>query len=246
MIDILNKLNPENYSDKYETIYAYNNIPVPRVTNILSAMLHEEGLMGWSNYLGKKGSDYKKTLKLAADKGTYVHNAIEDYIQNNNELDYSKVDEMCYDDVYNAYNSFLVWWNNIKDNVEVLMEETPLIGKYFAGTLDLLIKYNEKIFLLDFKTSNHPSYKYFLQLSAYRYLLKELHSIDINGCGIIMLNKKSITFNEIIIDFENPYDLSFIDNCQETFFSLVYSFYQRLNVESMFKEILKRNEETVE
>lgn len=243
ILDIIKeKIITEDYIDNFETIYNYEGIPVPRVTNILSSMLHEEGLMSWSNYIGKKGQDYNKTLNLAAKKGTYVHNAIEDYIQNNEELDINKVDSFCSDDVYNAYNSFLVWWNSIKDNVEVLMEETPLIGKYFAGTLDLLIKWNEKIYLIDFKTSNHPSYKYFLQLSAYRYLLKELYNIEIDGCGIIMLNKKDINFNEIIIDFSNPYDLSYINQCKETFFSLVYAFYNRLKVESMFKNILKNNE----
>lgn len=243
ILDIIKeKIITEDYIDNFETIYNYEGIPVPRVTNILSSMLHEEGLMSWSNYIGKKGQDYNKTLNLAAKKGTYVHNAIEDYIQNNEELDINKVDSFCSDDVYNAYNSFLTWWNSIKDNVEVLMEETPLVGKYFAGTLDLLIKWNEKIYLIDFKTSNHPSYKYFLQLSAYRYLLKELYNIEIDGCGIIMLNKKDINFNEIIIDFSNPYDLSYINQCKETFFSLVYAFYNRLKVESMFKNILKNNE----
>ena len=243
ILDIIKeKIITEDYIDNFETIYNYEGTPVPRVTNILSSMLHEEGLMSWSNYIGKKGQDYNKTLNLAAKKGTYVHNAIEDYIQNNKELDINKVDSFCSDDVYNPYNSFLTWWNSIKDNVEVLMEETPLVGKYFAGTLDLLIKWNDKIYLIDFKTSNHPSYKYFLQLSAYRYLLKELYNIEIDGCGIIMLNKKDINFNEIIIDFSNPYDLSYINQCKETFFSLVYAFYNRLKVESMFKNILKNNE----
>ena len=243
ILDIIkDKIITEDYSDKFETIYDYEGTPVPRVTHILSLMLHEEGLMSWSNYIGKKGQDYQKTLNLAAEKGTYVHNAIEDYIQNDNKLDLTKVDSFCSKDVYRAYNSFLTWWNSIKDNVEVLMEETPLIGKYFAGTLDLLIKFNDKIYLIDFKTSNHPSYKYFLQLSAYRYLLRELYNIEINGCGIIMLNKKEISFNEIIIDFENSYDLSFINQCEETFFSLVYAYYNRLQVETMFTQVLKNNE----
>ena len=242
ILDVIReKIVPEEYNN-FETVYNYEGVPVPRVTNILSSMLHEDGLMVWSNNIGKQGCDYKKTLNLAAEKGTYVHNAIEDYIQNGNTLDMSSVDSFCTKDVYRAYNSFLSWWNIIKDNIEVLMQEVPLVGKYFAGTLDLLIKFNNRIYLLDFKTSNHISYKYFLQLSAYRYLLKELYNIEINGCGIIMLNKKEIAYNETILDFANEYDLYFMNQCEETFFSLVYGFYNRMRVESMFATVMENKE----
>ena len=46
ILDIIKeKIITEDYIDNFETIYNYEGIPVPRVTNILSSMLHEEGLM---------------------------------------------------------------------------------------------------------------------------------------------------------------------------------------------------------
>lgn len=248
MKNMITRIEPTemNIKDKFDTIYNYEGRPVPRVTNILSSMLHEEYLMGWANYIGLKGEKYRETLNLAANKGTYTHNAIEKYIQDGKELDCSTVPERCRYSVNNAYLSFLKWWEVIKqNNYRVIMQEEKLVGKYFAGTLDLLIEINGLIYLIDFKTSNHPSFKYFLQLSAYIYLLKELYNIEVDGCGIIMLSKSEINFNEIILnDIRVPgsYNNQYMRYCEETFFALTYGFYNRLQVESMFKEVMKNNE----
>ena len=247
---MITRINPSEMNLKLDTIYDYNGIPVPRVTNILSSMLHEEYLMGWANYIGLKGEQYRKTLNAAAVKGTYTHNAIEKYVQNGTEFDSSRVPENYRYAVNNAYLSFLKWWEIItQNNYRVIMQEEKLVGKYFAGTLDLLIEINGLVYLMDFKTSNHPSFKYFLQLSAYIYLLKELYNIDVDGCGIIMLSKDDISFNEIILnDIRIPgsYNNQYMKYCEETFLSLAYAFYNRSRVESMFKEVIKNNESTIQ
>ena len=64
-------------SDKYK----YNGNPVPRVTEILSSMLHEDYLLGWSNYLGFKRKKYKTVLEHSANIGTYAHEGIELYLK---------------------------------------------------------------------------------------------------------------------------------------------------------------------
>lgn len=247
MKKMIKKIHPEKMDVSYDTIYKYNGIPVPRVTHILSSMIHEDYLMSWANYIGIRGQRYKETLDLAARKGSYTHDAIENYIQNGVELDMKTVSGDCRDAVDNSYNSFLKWWSVIEQNeYEVIMQEYPLVGPWFAGTLDLLIKINGKIYLMDFKTSNHPSFKYFLQLAAYRYLLKELYNIIIDGCGIIMLNKECIDFKEIILNDINDtksYNHSYMKYCEETFFALTYSYYMRLQTEYMFKEVMKKNEQ---
>ena len=48
--------------------YKIDDKRVPRVTEVLSAMLHEDGLMHWSNSLGWKRISYKAFMKEAADK----------------------------------------------------------------------------------------------------------------------------------------------------------------------------------
>lgn len=223
---------------KIDSIYEYNNILVPRVTSILSAMLHEDYLMKWSNSIGLyQHKKYEDVLNMSADIGSFVHSAIEKFLSKNEPLDINNIPLNYRFKVNNAFNSFLLWWNIISSNndIKILMTEETLVCKYFGGTLDLLIQINGKIYLVDFKTSNHPSYKYFLQLSAYRYMLRETKNINIDGCIILMLDKSDYIFREMPLIFENQNELDFMNRCEDTFMSLVFSYYQRLDIESGYK-----------
>lgn len=216
--------------------YQYQGYNLPRVTEILSSMLHEDFLMIWANNIGLyKRKKYKDELEQAATKGSYVHDAIEEYIQNNKELDLDTVMAGYRTEVSYAYGSFKAWWEIIsRQNIRIILQEYKLICPWFGGTLDLLIEINGCVYLLDFKTSNHPSYKYFLQLAAYRYILREFYGIEIYGCGVIKLNKKAIEFEEFIIDKSNPEYEEFMDLCERTFLSLVYAYINRLFVERQY------------
>lgn len=195
--------------------------------------------MIWANNIGLyQRKKYKDTLEEAATKGGYVHDAIEDYIQNNNDLDLDNVLAGYRTEVSYAYGSFRSWWSIVsKRNVKIIMQEHKLVCPWFCGTLDLLIEIDGKIYLLDFKTSNHPSYRYFLQLAAYRYILKYYYGIEIYGCGIIKLNKKVIEFEEFIIDKSNPDYEDFMNLCEQTFISLVYAYINRTMVERRYNNI---------
>lgn len=231
-----------NNSIKYneETPYIYENCYVPRVTSILSSMLHEDYLMNWSNYIGLyKHKKYKDVLNLSADVGTYTHQAIENYLQNGISLDISTVPVCMQQEVYNTFHSFLMWWDIIlQHNIKILKEEYPLVCKYFGGTLDLLLEIDGKIYIVDFKTSNHLSYKYFLQLSAYRYMLRVNENIEVDGVIILQLSKTNHNFNEQILVFENTDHLQYMNACEQCFLSLVYAFYNRYYVENTYKSII--------
>jgi len=241
IIDLMQKINEDNYNMVKETPYVYNNHYVPRVTSILSDMLNEPYLLKWSNSLGFKHKGYVATLEEAAQKGSYTHDSIENYIQNGIDVNIQELPVQYRTAVDNAYSSFKLWWDVIRKNeIEVIYQEKQLVCEWFGGTLDILIKINGKIYLFDFKTSNQPSYKYFIQLAAYRHMLKELYGIELDGCGIIMLDKNEVHFNEILVDLSDKSDSIYMDNCKETFLSLVYSYYNRLRAELEFKEIIKR------
>ena len=202
-------------------------------------MIHEDFLMVWANNIGLyQRKRYKDTLEEAATKGGYVHDAIEDYIQNGNDLNLDNVLAGYRTEVSYAYGSFRTWWNIVsKRKVKILMQEHKLVCPWFGGTLDLLVEIDGKIYLLDFKTSNHPSYRYFLQLAAYRYILKYYYGIEIYGCGIVKLNKKSIKFEEFIIDKSNQEYEGFMNQCEQAFLSLVYAFMNRRIVEMKYNMI---------
>lgn len=221
--------------------YFYNNIAVPRVTEILSKMLHEDYLMTWANSIGLyKRQKYTEVLTRAANIGTYSHELVEQYIKGQayDIESYNIRSKAEFDSSKNAVESFILWYNDVFTNnqIEVMGIEQRMSCQWFGGTYDMLIKINGRVYLTDFKTSNHIGYKYALQLAAYKYMLS-LQGINIDGTIILQLNKNKPAYTEYIMDFSNPVHFNFINNCTECFLSLVYAYFQRINVEKQFKEI---------
>lgn len=217
----------ENIIKMKEVKYTYNGIPVPRVTEIISKMISEEYLLHWANGLGFKHQSYKKTVDNAASIGTESHELINRFllgeIFNSNNI---------------PYLGFRKWWIDItsNNNVKIIGTEQILTCPYFGGTYDLLVEINGLIYLVDFKTSNHISYKYFLQLSAYKYMLEQ-QGYNIAGCIILQLNKKIIEYSEYTLVFTNNYHKEFIDNCFNTFLSLVFGYYSIFKCQEMYNNI---------
>lgn len=227
-----NTANPE---------YLFDGKEVPRVTMVLSAMLHKDGLMSWANSLGFKRIGYRSYLKAAADKGTYSHLAIERYLKYKEEpdIDNDLYPASVYLTVHSAFGAFMKWWNLVteRNTTELIFSEEKMIGEYFAGTCDCVLKINDGYYLIDFKTSNHMSYNYTLQMAAYRYLLKTVKGIDIDGAIILKLDKENSEFTEYVIDIKNnPAHASYMDKCLETFMLLVSAYRMRFITEKEYDE----------
>lgn len=208
--------------------YTLNGIPVPSVTQILSKCINEPYIAKWANYLGFKRIKYQEELNRAAAIGTKGHNAIEAYISNKTE-----------DDTNMCLQSFLLWWNiiNANNKTEIIGMEEAIVLPYCGGTYDLLLNINGKVYLVDFKTSNHVSYKYFIQLAAYRHMLYVNKSINIDGCIVLQVDKHEPMFTEYLLDFSIDDHYAFIEHCADTFFSLCLSYYHISQAEAMFKNI---------
>ena len=229
---------------KIESPYLYYNLPVPRVTKLLS-FIHEDYLMIWSNSIGLyRHEKYKDNIQKAAMIGTYTHEGIERFIKEkvyNQEIVTLNDKEQKMID--NGIQSFILWYDNIsKDNkIEILEIEKPLICPYFGGTLDMLCKINDVIYLVDFKTSNHIGYKYFMQLAAYRYMLKTIMNIDIGGCIILQVDKKKIHYEEYTLDLlHDEFHREFLNQCENTFMSIVYSWNNVERTKQMYNDYLER------
>lgn len=228
--------------------YDKDNKKVPRVTHILSDMIHNDYLMKWSNSLGFKHINYTKYMSEAADKGTITHSCIEYFLNNNEDPDinkfissYSMYTTDLNITINNTYNSFKQWWNIVnKNEVEIVYVEKTLVCDEFAGTLDCLLKINNKYWLIDFKTSTHMNYKYCLQLAAYRDMLKRCENIEVDGCIVLKLNKDMIKFEEYVLDFSDPIHLKFINDCTDTFYLLTQSYYSRYYTEREYNNIFKK------
>ena len=91
--------------------------------------------------------------------------------------------------------AFLPMLANISD---ILYQEVQLYSHTFkfAGTVDCIAKYNNKLSIIDFKTSAKPKLKkyitsYFLQTAAYSIAYKELTGFDIENLVILIGVNKS-------------------------------------------------------
>lgn len=216
----------------FESSYTCNKNIVPRVTQIISACMHEDYIVQWANSLGFKHKSYKETLNMYADYGTVVHEALEKYI---------KGEELPPDVPMNPINAFEKWWDQISSNneVKVLGQEFKLSCPYYGGTYDMLLSINGKPWLIDFKTSTHISFRYCLQLAAYREMLRYNNIADVSGVLVLRLFKDKPLFEEFILDMSNPEHRLFLDNCSKMFHSMVYQYWWRYALEKEYQRIYK-------
>ena len=213
--------------------YKIDDKRVPRVTEILSAMLHEESLMSWANSLGWKRIGYRSFLNEAAEKGTFSHLAIDKYIKNGdvNIEEFNIKNPIVLNSVESCLDAFKKWWKKIHllyKDIEVIYLEETLIHPYFGGTCDCLLKVDGSYWLVDFKTSNHMNYNYSLQLAAYKFLLKELKDIDVEKLIVLKLDKFTSEYCTYELDVKNNDHLEFIKDCEQTFLLLAAAYRMRL------------------
>lgn len=217
--------------DPKTSIYQNNNgQTVARVTEIISSMIHSDSLMYWANSLGFKGIRYKDELNRAAEIGTAAHAAIEKFLKEKLSTD---------DNI--PFLGFKLWYNIVTTDIglpiTVIFVEHTITCRWFGGTLDALLMIGNKIYLIDFKTSNHVTYKYFIQLSAYRYMLRTIEGIEIDGVIVLQLDKDEPGFNEYLLDFSIINHLDFMNKCENTFLSLVYAYYNVKQIEAEYKRL---------
>ena len=195
--------------------YRYDGRGIPSVTELLS-FIDQDGLIGWANRIGRQGLDNREVANKAAEFGTMVHESIEMYLKGK-PVENPNV----------CLEAFKVWWAGVNSchSVKILGQEQALVGEYFAGTYDLLISIDDKPYLIDFKTSNHVGYKYFMQLAAYRYLLYTIKGINIEGCIVLQFDKEEPRYREYSLQYTSPTDYAFIENCYRAFMGVVYTYY---------------------
>ena len=221
-------LNDITTFDKGKTArYHINGRGIPSVTEILS-FVDNDGLISWANRIGRQGLNNKDVANKAAEFGTMVHESIEMYLKKKP----IENENVCLD-------AFKEWWHGINEchRVKVLGQEQSLFCEYFAGTYDLLISIDDKPYLIDFKTSNHVGYKYFMQLAAYRYLLYTQKNINIEGCIVLQFDKSEPKYREFNLNFSDPYDYEFIENCHRAFMGLVYTYYNTKLCQRQFGQL---------
>lgn len=164
---------------------------VPSVTTYLEAYPKNPQFYEW---LKKVGEDADEIRDEAGRKGSAVHDLTERY-DNGEEI--SLLDE----------NGFIGYklneWAMFERYVEfrqgfktsIIHNELNLVSDQYkmGGTLDRVMQVEDSLLLLDIKTSNSIHPHYWLQLSAYKKMLKEKLNMDVDGVAILWLAAKTRT-----------------------------------------------------
>lgn len=161
---------PELLFDEKSHIYRLDGAEIPSVSKIMEP-LKASGYAGIS----------EKTLARAADKGSSVHNSIENWLKFG--IDDIPEEHRPY------FNGFLEWWNEYQP--EVIASEVKTYHKLmrYGGTIDLLAYIGGKLTLVDFKTTYRVMEKSCgVQLEAYAQALAS-HGITVEAKNILHLQK---------------------------------------------------------
>jgi len=175
---------------------------VPSVTSIIGSQLgwNKNALINWTKKLVAIGEDPEKVRDKSADIGTLAHYLIECDLKGlqPNIGDFSINNLML---AQNAYNAFKKWWDD--KNFKFYKSECVIVSEEYkyGGTIDLLARRENDIYLIDFKTSGGIYPEHLLQVSAYEYAYSQ-EIEPIKEVYILQLSKQDDSFSEHYISRE--------------------------------------------
>ena len=198
---------------------------LPSVTTILSATKSEEekaALANWRERVGFKEANRIKTE--ASSRGTSMHSYIEDYLRGRINESFFESNEQYKNMAKEIIEKGI---DNKLDEIYGI-EETLYYPEQYAGTADLIGVYQGNDVVIDFKQSNKPKKKeyiedYFLQLGAYTLAHDIVHGTKMKA-GIILLCTKDILFQEFKIEGAE------LEMYQNLFLGRVKKFYEMNNI----------------
>jgi hypothetical protein len=165
--------------------YKRNDKFYPSVTSVLNYFPKNQYFYGW---LKDVGHNAEIIANKAASEGTAVHKAAEKLLKGEtiNWID----------DRGNVIYNLLTWkmilrfadfWNMYKPELIAIEYHLFSDEHEYAGTGDIVCRFEDKVWLLDIKTSNYLHTSYDLQLAAYANAWNETHNEPITETGIIWL-----------------------------------------------------------
>lgn len=214
--------------------YMFNGVFVPRVTSILDYCIADskEFLMKWASSLGSRyNSEKHQTLSV----GTKIHEAIAEYFTSGTMYCIKNLDNYTKSEIKKGVNNFMTWYNHVTIDlgwsVEIFISEVPLICPWFGGTADAILIINGKRYIVDFKSSKRIYQEYFIQVSAYKWIVDNFYPNygPIDGVGILRFDKKLDIYEDIFLETSDINDFQFINHCQQIF-SLAIHLYYSMNI----------------
>ena len=188
----LPELKARNVDGKrfYET---ENGEAYPSITTVLSQR-DKKGLMEWRKRVGEEVANH--IGRKAANRGTAVHNMVEDYLNNVNEETLTEKHKKNFLP-WCMFNEFKPILNNINN---IHTQEAQLFSEKYtvAGRVDCIAEYEGELSVIDFKTASGEKKEdwitnYFIQGTAYAEMYEERTGIPINNIVILIVTEDGET-----------------------------------------------------
>ena len=172
--------------------------PVPSVTTILSGTSDKRGIEQWRRRVGE--NEAERVLKESTDIGSAVHEAIENYL---NDEDWNKFSESRTDLIAQSITKKFI--NDGLSSIDEAwgLEVGLILDGLYAGTADCIGLVNNTPSIIDFKTAKKIKRRewiedYFLQGCAYANAHNVMFETDIKQVVILMVDRDLI-FKDFII-----------------------------------------------
>lgn len=151
------------------------------VTKLID-LLNKPFLLKWANGLGLKGLSLDSYMKDKSSSGNNKHKQIEQYFINGIDFD----------------NSHKIEY--IKNEYEIIGCEVDINNGYINGRVDLILKKNDKTYIVDFKSNKNIYLSTKLQLSTYKHIYNADHICYINfdNYNLEIINIDTNKYYEIV------------------------------------------------
>ena len=174
--------------------------PLPSVTTVLGKTQpkeKQESLDKWRQKVGLR--EAQRVTRDAAIRGTAMHKYLEDLMRGQRSLDLTPLG------VEATKMAKIIVDRGLNDCSEIYgIEATLFYPGLYAGSVDLVAKYKDKVSIIDFKQTNKPKQKewigdYFLQMAAYGMAHDAVYGTTIEQ-GIIMMCSKDGYYQQFMIE----------------------------------------------
>ena len=119
----------------------------------------------------------KELLRMASERGTLIHEEVENWIENNETGFTEEAEKIC---------DFL--FERADKNTKILSEQM-VANDVVAGRFDVLYTHDKKLVLTDIKTGNTKHlFGWSWQLSLYKYLYEKMYGKEIDSLEILWAN----------------------------------------------------------
>ena len=171
--------------------YAVDNQKLPSVTTIISQTQSKEKQDSLANWRAKVGeAEAQRTMDQAAARGTAMHTLLERYLLGQNHADLTDIGQEATSMAQKVIDE------GIKGSMDEIWgsEVTVWYPDLYAGQTDVVGVYNGRESIIDFKQTNKPKRRewvedYFVQLAAYALAHNHIYHTKIQSGVILMCSK---------------------------------------------------------